>query len=174
MLKPLILMSLMGLPVTLMAKESPQRTALNKLLGQSKDKFKVAGCEKFQLNPAELFKAVVYKTGFNKNCDIQGEVALKLFLPFPLDFQVKNLFDYKRLKGTAKLNLGMENPPKILGELTNAQLQGKDTIYFNAYYSGEVMPATTLKVKPGTESVRVQIMNKTFDKKLEEFTVKVE
>lgn len=159
--------------IELHAKENNHQTTLAKLFGQSKDKIKISACQKFNLNPAEIFNTIKYKTSFNKNCDLQGEVGVKLLVPFPIKIETKNLSHYKELLGTGKINLGLENPPKILAEITKGELQGKDTIYFNAYYSGEVLPAKTLKVKPGTESVRVEIYDKAFSKIKETFNLKI-
>jgi len=174
MLRMILLLTLVfSTGMRLHAKESSQRTTLAKLFGQSKDKFKIDTCQKFHLNPTEIFNTIKYKTNFNKNCDLQGEVGIKLLVPFPIKMEVKNLSHYKKLLGTGKINLGLENPPKILAEITKGELKGKDTIYFNAYYSGEVLPAKTLKVKPGTESVRVEIYDKAFSKIKETFHLKI-
>ena len=157
----------------LMAKEDSARSILMSLLGQTKGNFKIDGCEKTAINPTEIFKAIKYKTSFSEKCDIQGEVAIKIFQSFPIELQLKDLASYKKLTATAKLLIGMENPPTVLAELTQAKLHGKETIYFNAYYSGELQPATTLKVKPGTENIKIQIVDKYFKKKKEEFSIKI-
>jgi len=173
MLKSVLFTSILLSSFLLNAKNDSYRSTLTNLFDQSKGKFKIQDCDDFNIVPAEIFNSIKYSTKFNKKCDIEGEVSLKLFMPFPVNMQIRNLDSYKTVLGTAKLNLGMNNPPTILAELTKAELRGKDSIFFNAYYSGEVMPASTLKVKPGTEVVRVEIFDKSFKKKLEEFSIKL-
>lgn len=173
MLKPSLLLSLLLLALPALSKTESPQSILTRLLGQTKGNFKISGCEKLSINPAEIFSSIKYKTSFSEKCDIQGEFAVKVFTPFPVAMNLKNLGDFKKIQGTAKLLFGMDNPPKVLAELTKANLQGKESIYFNAYYSGVVEPATTLKVKKGTESIRVEIFEKGFTKKKEEFTIKI-
>ncbi len=155
------------------ATTQSNRSALIRLFDQSKDNFKIKGCNKFNLRPTDIFEILKYKTKFNKTCDLEGEVNIKLLVPFPVNLQVKNLDSYKNLLATAKISLGLEQPPRILGELTKAQLKGKDTIYFNAYYSGEVIPGKTIEVKPGSETIKIVIFDKNHSKKLDEFSFKV-
>lgn len=171
MLTKILTLTLLFSSPCLLAKSESQRAVLARLFGQSKDKIKVAGCQKFQLNPREIFKAITYKTVFNSKCDFQGEVAIRLLSPFPLKMNIKNLKQFKAIEGTAQLNLGMDNPPKLLGELSKAKLVGGEPLYFNAFYSGEILPATTLKIKPGTEKIRIEIYDDKFSKKVEEFTL---
>lgn len=171
MLIPSLIVSLLLLSPPMLAKVEAPRSILTRLLGQTKGNFKISGCEKMQLNPADIFNSIKYKTSFSEKCDLQGEFAVKVFTPFPIAMKIKNLGDYKKIQGTGKILFGMDNPPKILAELTKAQLEGKQSIYFNAYYSGVIEPATTLKVKHGTENIKVEIYDKNFTKKKEEFTI---
>lgn len=159
--------------LTALAQDPSYRTTLNKLLGQTKEKLNIEACQKFNLNPAEIFNTIKYRTTFSEKCDLQGEVGIKLLAPFPIKMEVRNLSHYKLIQGTGKINLGMENPPKILAEIIQGQLKGKDTIYFNAYYSGELLPASTLRVKPGTESIKVEVYEKGFSKIKDTFNIKV-
>ena len=164
---------LLSLTSSVEASSKFNRSALIMLFDQSKDNFKIKGCNKFSLQPTDLFQILKYRTTFNKNCDLEGEVNLRLLTPFPVNMKVKNLDSYKNLEATAKISLGLEQPPRILGELSRAQLNGKDTIYFNAFYSGEVIPGKKIEVKPGSEVIKIVVYDKNFSKKIDEFTVKM-
>lgn len=108
------------------------------------EKFRVDGCDKHKINWSEVLmlrRPVTLDYKFKKDCDIQGSVSPKAFLPFPIELQIRNIDSYKNIKSENKITSSFESRPVMILEMREGILTGrKGNIKFEADYQVQIDP----------------------------------
>lgn len=108
------------------------------------EKFRVDGCEKFNVNWMEVLtlkNSVILNYKFQEGCDIQGFVSPKILTPFPASLDLRNLMSFHHLDTQNKVTSTLESKPVLNLEMREGKLTGKKgKVRFEADYQVRLNP----------------------------------
>lgn len=106
--------------------------------------FSIKECEKTKINWRKfllLQDELKLNFSFKKGCDVEGTVGPKPFTPFPAKLAVRNLYGFKELETTNKLNSTLETNPIISLTISQGTLKGPNgDVQFEAEYDVRIDP----------------------------------
>lgn len=126
------------------------RSLIQPLIGQTSmkrpsgtEKFRVDQCEKKKINWMNVLlmkETVTLHYVFKPGCDIQGTINPKVFSPFPVDLDIRNIQSYNHLNTMTRITADLQSHPILNLDLTEGLLTGKHKVKFEADYRVQIDP----------------------------------
>lgn len=124
------------------------RSLIQPLIGQTSnkrpqgtEKFRVDQCEKKKINWMNVIlmkETVTLHYMFRPGCDIQGKITPKVFSPFPLDLNIRNIQSYNHIKTMTRITADVQDHPIMNLAMTEGLLTGKHRVKFEADYRVQI------------------------------------
>lgn len=106
--------------------------------------FRVDKCEKKKINWFNVMtmkEEVTLNFKFAPGCDIEGTFKPKVFSPFPVTLNLRNIKSFNKMTSQNRITATFENPPILNLAITSGELQGKKSkVKFEADYKLQINP----------------------------------
>lgn len=103
-----------------------------------KSAFRVDQCAREKIDWGDVLlmkKSAAIEFKFQEGCDLEGSVTPRIMDPFPVEFKLRNLRLYERVKTEASVSPTFETNPLMTIDLKNGVLSGpRGKVLFEAEY----------------------------------------
>lgn len=106
--------------------------------------FRIDKCEKKKINWMNVItmkEEVTLQFKFAPGCDIEGAFKPKVFTPFPVTLNLRNVKSFNKIITENRLTASFENPPILNLAITSGEMVGKKSkVKFEADYKIQINP----------------------------------
>jgi hypothetical protein len=107
------------------------------------EKFRVDACPQQKINWMDVLmmrKEVTLRYEFKPGCDIQGVITPKVFSPFPVSLDLRNMISYSHVEAQNRITADLQSRPILNLEMRQGVLSGKNKVKFEADYRVQINP----------------------------------